>query len=393
LGLNIAELMNPEELARQMELGYVGKQSHPDPTLGLQILNYTKKCQYDRAWNDVTRQCRGLILHKHTGEVIARPWPKFHNYEEHDTTDWDPEEPCWVTDKLDGSMGILYPKEDEYGVATRGSFTSDQAIRATQIYEERYADWMPDILNITYLYEIIFPANRVVVDYGDDEDIVLLGGVSISTGEILQAQSLGWPGRVVDNFGYMTVRDALELEPRSNVEGVVLQLAERAEGSLLVKIKQADYVALHRIITGLNEKHIWERLVVEACHPYVPDPKFWGTFLGIDPKDAEQYLATKSEWRESIPEEFNEWIEGVIRGIDEKREALMADTLFLINQVREIPERKVQYELVKHHPCATEIMRYINSDSDDATQLTMRVWRLVKPEVSVAAFDRAEDVA
>lgn len=37
------------------------------------MYNYTAKAQYDKLWNEVTLQCRGLILDG-DGNVVARPF-------------------------------------------------------------------------------------------------------------------------------------------------------------------------------------------------------------------------------------------------------------------------------------------------------------------------------
>jgi hypothetical protein len=34
---------------------------HSHPTAALMIWNYTPKCQYERAWDEITMQARGLI--------------------------------------------------------------------------------------------------------------------------------------------------------------------------------------------------------------------------------------------------------------------------------------------------------------------------------------------
>ena len=67
-------------LNEYIEKGLIIKQVHP--TLPLSIWNYSRTCQYDRLWDDVTLNCRGLVL-DNEGNVIAKPFPKFFNYEEH----------------------------------------------------------------------------------------------------------------------------------------------------------------------------------------------------------------------------------------------------------------------------------------------------------------------
>jgi hypothetical protein len=52
---------------------------------------------------------------------------------------------CVVTDKLDGSLGILYPTPDGHAIATRGAFVSEQALHATELWLDRYAGWLPPL--------------------------------------------------------------------------------------------------------------------------------------------------------------------------------------------------------------------------------------------------------
>jgi RNA ligase len=260
--------------------GFVRRQEHPSEPL--MIYNYTAAAQYGRVWNDVTRQCRGLIVHSETGQLIARPFPKFYNYGEHEEGSLDVTAKAIVTDKLDGSLGILYPLSDgTHAVATRGSFTSEQAIHATEVWRSRYAmNWTP-MSGITYLFEILYPSNRIVVDYGDRDDLVLLECLDTERG--YPSLDYGWPGPKVETFPYATLADALAAPPRPNSEGFVVYLPSLA-WDIRVKLKQEDYVALHRIVTGLNERTVWQHL--------------------MDDKPL-------SELIEPLPDEFHPWVREV----------------------------------------------------------------------------------
>jgi len=48
------------------------------------------------------------------------------------------------------------------------------------------------------------------------------------------------------------------MEPRPNAEGVVVR--DLGTGNML-KIKQEDYVRLHRIISGLTDRTVWQHMV------------------------------------------------------------------------------------------------------------------------------------
>src|ERR1700710_142802 len=118
----LADVLDPVDLAAAVENGHVRSQRHPERPYV--IYNYTEACQYAGAWTPVTLACRGLIVDIATDSVIARPFSKFFNHGEADAPSLRADAAVRVTDKADGSLGIIYGD----AVATRGSFTSDQAL-------------------------------------------------------------------------------------------------------------------------------------------------------------------------------------------------------------------------------------------------------------------------
>lgn len=162
---------------------------------------------------------------------------------------------------MDGSLGIIH--RDTLGflrVATRGSFESDQALHATAWLRQHVAT-LANLDAITPLVEIIYPDNRIVCDYGDRDELVLLGGVMIETGEYLgpyaTAELIGWVDETATVFSYPSLRDALAAPPRAGAEGLCVRYVH---ANRIVKIKQDDYVRLHRIVTGLSERSVWEHM-------------------------------------------------------------------------------------------------------------------------------------
>lgn len=254
--MNLHDLFDAHALAMALEERLVVARQHPHAPLT--ILNYTERCQYEKGlWNDVTLQCRGLI-HDDSGRVLARPFRKFFNYGQAEGQQIAPDSPVCVTDKLDGSLGILYPIGNGHAIATRGAFTSEQAEHATEVWLERYADHFTPPEGWTMLFEIVYPQNRIVLDYGGRDDLVFLGAVQIASGKTTGPHSIpAWPGPRADTFEYASLADALAAPARQNAEGLVIHCLTT---DTRVKVKQEDYVALHRIVTGLNERTVWEHL-------------------------------------------------------------------------------------------------------------------------------------
>jgi hypothetical protein len=227
--------------------GWLRRQRHPEADLW--IYNYTEKTQYEKHWTPETLACRGLILDAYGG-VRARPFPKFFNYGDPQIGEM-PQEPFTVTEKVDGSLGILYWLGGKAHIATRGSFMSEQAIEGTKmLHEETIA--VP--LGATPLFEIVYPENRIVVDYGGRRELVLLGCVDMETGR--DAPLPSYTGPVVETHDHPSLSHLLTIE-RPNQEGFVVRFEF---SGLRVKVKHKDYKRLHRIITGVNARHIWEAL-------------------------------------------------------------------------------------------------------------------------------------
>lgn len=254
----LSEIVDLDDLREAIRDGYVREQVSRDGRLV--ILNYTSHALFEGAWNAVTTTCRGLIYDRGTSAVIARPVPKFFNYGQPEAPHLDMQQLVEVIDKVDGSLGIFYEAAAGtgwYSIALRSSFTGRQALHATEVYRNRYLTRFTPPDGWTVLVEIIYPGNRVVCDYGTLDDLVLLGAVHIATGRVVGPADPvldRWPGPRAEVFGRMTVAEVLALPPRPGAEGVVL----RADDGTMLKIKQDDYLRLHKVVTGLNERVVWE---------------------------------------------------------------------------------------------------------------------------------------
>lgn len=252
----IQEWLDDELFLQMQGDGMVTVRQHND--LPLYIANYTDRAQYANLWNDITMNCRGLVYNKE-GLVLARPWRKFFNLGDAKSPHIGFGDRCEVTDKMDGSLGILYYVHGKLHISTRGSFHSAQAEWATKHIQQyaRLENWQCE--RYTFLFEIIYPKNRIVVDYGSYEGLILLGAVEITTGYALGPYEacalLNWPGLVTEVMPYRSINDVLAADDRENTEGYVIRAGNR-----MVKWKRPDYVELHRLISNLSEKSVWSGL-------------------------------------------------------------------------------------------------------------------------------------
>lgn len=328
---------------RYIDEGLVSEREHPtEPYL---IYNYTQECQFGKHWDPVTVMCRGLVLHKETKELIARPFSKFFNYEEHiGKGESMPNEVPKVYAKFDGSLGILYwSTQGEPMIATRGSFVSDQAIWATKFINRPDVRVWVDKLDrdYTHLFEIIYPENRIVVSYGW-EGMVHLASMHKETGKSTSPDS-DFP--LASAVPFTSIEELKKLNTK-NEEGFVLHFEE---SDMRVKIKFEDYVALHKIITGLSVKGIWEMLE-----------------QGME---KEKIIA-------SVPDEMFAWVEEIVEGMCENFTTIEQTVLNVMPEIRAQTSRKDQAMFITKGFPELSGIAFAMLDEKDYKKI---IWKMLRP--------------
>jgi hypothetical protein len=221
----------------------------------LTLYNYSNRTVFERLWDEYTMAARGLVLDD-TGRVIARPWKKFFNHGER-VNDVLPAEVPELATKYDGSLLIVFHDGDSWRAVTRGCWDNVQT---------QYAyGWLKDhdhklMKERTYLFELVAPWNRIVLHYPKD-DMILLGMVETESGRDFsynetRVYALRWDLSPVQ-FEVKPL-ECLNLEDPAikNEEGYVA----RFSNGYRVKLKYRQYMLLHKIVTGLSIKGIWEIL-------------------------------------------------------------------------------------------------------------------------------------
>jgi RNA ligase len=328
-----------------LEQGYLIKRKHDK--LPLWIYNYSQTCQFESVWNEATLMCRGLVLDE-SYNVIAKPFPKFFNWEELIRMGWDiPKGKFTYSDKMDGSLGILFNYEGETHIASRGSFHSEQAKEANLILNEKYSHIKFD-KNITYLFEIIYPSNRIVVNYGEKRDLVLLGMIETSTGKDIDISDAPEGLEITKQHEKPVSFQSLKDLNTSNDEGFVIKF----ENGFRMKIKFEEYCALHRIVTNYNEKTVWEMLKNEDEVNFEID----------------------------LPEEFLEWYEKTKKSFQEAYCKIENEALRVFNLIDPCTNRKNNaITIMKENSKVAGIVFNI-MDGKDYTSI---IWQKLKPKTEV----------
>lgn len=328
------------------------------PSENIFIINYTHRVQFEKKWNEYTKSCRGIICDSE-GKIISRPFDKFFNLNEIEETKEKnlPKETPKVFEKLDGSLGISYFINDKIFIATRGTFDSEMAIEANKILESKKIPSCKFDKSKTYLFEIIYPENRIVVSY-DYRDIILLAVRDTRTGEYLdyirEAKKLGlnYAKEYNIDFNLETLKKFISKKKAHEFEGFVFAYSN----GLRVKIKSLNYVLFHKTVNGLTDELIVKRVYETVVAGRMDDLK---TILINDPI-LEKVIA--------LEKSFNMQYKNLIN-----------DATNIYNKIKNMETRKEQavYIFANHK----EISSLLFAMLDNRDDIDKICWKLISKEI------------
>jgi Uncharacterized conserved protein len=217
-------------------------------------------------WSDKRiRMARGIVLDTVTGEVVARPYEKFFNLgqvangvenpEVAKLVSWQPE-PFAVSEKMDGSLAIVYAYDGELHVGSTGN-PDFVDVNSGAVIADRLKAVLSDadyrrvkdlaLAGYTLLFEYLNPEYVIVINY-QDEAFKLHGMVHTATGRDFTPDELRGLKLSDDVLApvYPELRsfDDVQgyLDNHQDIEGFVI----RFKSGLRLKLKTEQYKALHK---------------------------------------------------------------------------------------------------------------------------------------------------
>jgi RNA ligase len=352
-----------------IETDLVQRQKHD--TLPLDIYCYGRKAVQDDVWDGVTSKCRGIVVHRETGEIIARPFEKFHNYGSKHAGDIPAGQPT-VMEKVDGFMVTAFKYEGEWYAASKGSFHSIHAKWATAELRKHEMEWPSD--HCTPVFEGLHKDLRIVIDYGDFEGLVLLAIIDNEHGgeyeyQYVKSYALANGFEVADQFSFTldaVVAETAQENAGDGDEGYVLTwYGDHYHPPFRLKLKYIDYLRLHRLVTGVSPKRIWEALSTPGLAA-----------------DIDEYLNNSTPWFKDFT---RKWIHALRSAFDEiKGRAQIAyqDATAIVRQKYdrgelEFSELRKAYALEFTKPENKEISSILFSELD-GKNVDAVIWKKVK---------------
>ena len=281
--VKLKDIVDIELFKYDLERGMILESLYPEDN-SYAVYTYSRKAQFEGYWNPkTTLVTRGLVVKKinknlENAVVIARGMNKFFTVDQHDS-EWgklklvDEEEnvtvqdnyfidfnaAAYVSDKIDGALGIAIPMNDDYILITKGSFVSDEALIGNKVLHTKhdskafYVYMQENYPGYTPLFEIVTPEAEHVIDYGDYEDIVFLGLVNNATGKWYPNIPINvkiFDFKRPEYYGTMTLGEALSRKEIDGHEGLVITLLESRQ---MYKLKYEAYLEMQSLLRSLNK--------------------------------------------------------------------------------------------------------------------------------------------
>lgn len=231
-------------------------------------------------WNKHNLIYRSSVWNEQ-GEPVSLSFKKFFNWDEQPDLDFRPfslkaNGGCKIVEKLDGSTLIVSKYKGELIVRTRGTIKAADLDngheievlknRYPQVFENEYLDD-----GFTLLFEWVSPENQIVIDYGKQPDIYLIGMIDHEDYSLIQQFMLDKIAKEINvkrpqYFDFDNIPEMLEgIEKLEGQEGVCVYCNH---GQNIRKVKGAWYLALHRFKNQANIENVVELFLEYGCPKY-----------------------------------------------------------------------------------------------------------------------------
>ena len=323
----------------------------------------------------ITQEARGIIINPETKEVVCWPFRKFGNFGESyvDSIDW---KSAKVQEKVDGSiMKVWFDKRNKkWAVSTNSMIDAYKAqngiyVNFGEIFDEAafgILDYSRLDTDNTYIFELVSPKTRVVIDY-EETKIYHIGTRSNITGKEFDID-IGVEKPKEYNLSSLT--QCIEAAKLLNETTKENKYEVKQEGFVVrdkdfnrIKIKSPDYLLVHNTLN--NGVLSLDR-----------------TFELVENNETEEYLTYFPQHRDKL-DEFKNRYYTVLNNIEEYCK-------YTKNLYKKLNfNKKALAEIIKSDKYSTFGFTYINNEKS-ANELFNALTTKNKNSFIEKAFDYSE---
>lgn len=237
----------------------------------------------DCFWNKDNLIFRSSIWNNN-GELISAGFKKFFNYHEKPDLEIQPTDlkGCTSVEKLDGSLLIVSKYKGEMIYRTRGTSKATDMENGYEIplLIEKYKNffnsniWYQETVNNNYLFEWTTPTNKIVIDYGSEPDIRLVGIIrnddySYFTQKELNTIAEYHGLKRPQIFQYSNITDLTsDVENFTDKEGICLYFNKDQS---IRKVKSLWYLKLHAFKSQVSLENLIDVYLSISFLGYLPE--------------------------------------------------------------------------------------------------------------------------
>lgn len=192
------------------------------------------------------------------GNPVSLSFKKFFNWDEKPELDPAPNtlDGAKLMEKLDGSTLIISRYKGHTVMRTRGTVDARNQPNGDELVflREKYDHFFEHIeamenTPVSYIFEWLSPSNRIVLDYGNDPDMVLIGGIYHNDYTMMKQESLDTMAsqlqlRRPKIYSYDSIEEMkTSVEALRDQEGLCVYYKDE---QCIRKVKSAHYLFLHR---------------------------------------------------------------------------------------------------------------------------------------------------
>jgi len=292
-----------------------------------------------------SRELRGIVFDSTSGEVIARPFPKFFNLGE---------DACAITgntvvsanEKIDGSLVTAFVYNQQVQLASKGSLNSWVTREAAQLLSENHKQLVRDLHNqgYTVIFEYVSREKPVVIQYPRSE-LIFVGARSVDSGEMMMPETIAEIAKRYSvpyaRIQFQRVRAGKIRESIRNKEGIE-GIVAYADTVNIAKIKTEWYFRLNKY----NPQNLTEKQIRKAFFEQTIDD-IYSSLPEASKQRINEVIAKITKRIQKTVNEVREFFKAVDPTMTRKDFALLIQ-----KTVR--PERRCIYYAVQFHGKSVE---------------------------------------
>lgn len=290
-----------QKLKKLVQSGWVTRIKHPK--FPIYLCNYSSDKKFKNIFYKWNKMCKSLIVDENYN-ILKNPSFYLNNKNKLDSPSISG--PFEVWENVDGFLGIVYSWEGKHYIATRRGFRGKLVRRANEILHKKYSN-VKFNEDYTYIVKVVTPIRPIFKDYGDLEDIFLIGCIHTgSMGNIPIKYEGPRIGLNIPKFMGIKTKDELKEFKDTLRDCCIIQ-----NGDSVWNLKSDEYRNAYRIIVRSGTGYI--NAVVDYVKNNYSEKRLYNLFSSLYSSDSEtkrriaKYNRTKTwiiNWYKLIKQSF-----------------------------------------------------------------------------------------